>query len=114
MPSYKETNVAGKSYQRCRSLYFENPKGAEPSVLLREERVTSLGDRISYEHAAEIIETFKRDEFGTEVQLYNPETDEPIAGKTTTYADIHIALFSLYRHLADKRDAAPPETEATS
>lgn len=106
MPSYKETAVQGTSYQRCRSLYFENPKGAEPSVLLREERLTNLGNTTITEAAGEIIETFKHAEFGTVVQLCNPETDEPIAGQTTTFADIHVALFSLYRHLAEKRDAA--------
>lgn len=105
MPSYKESAVSGTSYQRCRSLYFENPKGAEPSVLLREERVTILGDRMDCQPIGEIIETFKRAEFGTVVQLCDPNTDEPIAGQTTTFADIHIALFSLYRHLAEKRDA---------
>jgi hypothetical protein len=101
---YRQTDVAGTSYQRGRSLYFENPKDSAPSLLIREERVINLADRVITEHAGEILKTVN--DLSVEFQLRNPTTNELIPTATMTYQDLYVALYSLYWHLAEERDAA--------
>lgn len=112
MPEYKESSVTGSSYQRGRSIYLENPKGGNPSILIREERVTNLGDREITEHAGEILKTV--DDMSVVFDLRNPQTNEVIPGQTATYQDLYVLLYSLYWKLALDRDeeaANPPAEE---
>jgi hypothetical protein len=111
MPEYKESSIAGTSYQRGRSLYFENPKGGTPSLLIREEVVTNLGDREITEHVSEIRKVV--DDMSVVFDLRDPTTNELIEGATATYQDLYVLLFSLYWSLALARDeeAANPPVE---
>lgn len=106
---YRSTDVVGSSYQRARSLYFENPKGGTPSLLIREERVTTLADREICEHAGEINISIPVEQMSTEFQLRNPTNNDPVPNGTMTYGDLYVALFSLYWHLAEARDAQQAE-----
>lgn len=100
---YRETSVAGTSYTRGRSLYFENPLGSAPSLLIREETVINLADRVITEHAGEIRKVV--DDLSVEFPLRNPVTNEIIEGQSMTYQDLYVGLFSLYWSLALNRDA---------
>lgn len=104
MSDYRETSVAGTSYTRGRSIYLENPLGSLPSLLVREETVINLADRVITEHAGEIRKVVN--DLSVEFPLRNPATNEIIEGQSMTYQDLYVGLFSLYWHLALERDAA--------
>lgn len=101
---YKFSSVAGTSYTRGRSLYFENPLNSTPSLLIREEVVTNLTDRVIVESAGEIRKVVN--DLSVSFPLRNPQTNEIIEGASMTYQDLYVGLFSLYWHLALERDAA--------
>lgn len=103
MSDYRESSVTGTSYTRGRSLYFENPLGSTPSLLIREETVINLTDRVITEHAGEIRKSV--DDLSVSFPLRNPATNEIIEGQSMTYQDLYVGLFSLYWHLALARDA---------
>lgn len=100
---YQQTSVSGTSYQRGRSLYFENQKDRPPSVLIREERVINLVDREIIESAGEIRVDVT--DLSTEFELRNPVNNE-LLNQTATYQELYVLLYSLYWHLAEARDAA--------
>lgn len=104
MAEYKESSIAGTSYQRGRSMYFENPRLSTPSLLIREERVTILADREIIEPCGEILKTV--DDLSVSFQMRNPQTNQLIEGATMTYQDLYVALYSLYWSLALERDNA--------
>jgi len=101
---YQQTEVIGSSYQRGRSLYFENPRAATPSLLVREERVTILADRVIAEPAGEIRKVVT--DLSVAFPLRHPLTNDLIPGQQMTYEQLYVGLFSLYWHLAEERDAA--------
>jgi hypothetical protein len=103
MSDYRESSIAGTSYTRGRSMYFENPLGSPPALLVREETVINLADRVITEHAGEIRKVV--DDLTVEFPLRNPATNEIIEGQTMTYQDLYVGLFSLYWKLALDRDA---------
>lgn len=103
MSDYKESTVSGTTYRRGRSMYFENPRNGIPSVLIREEDVIVLADRVITQFASEINKTL--DEPTTIVPLRDVATGEIIEGQAITYGAIHQALYSLYWKLATDRDA---------
>ena len=103
MSEYKETTVVGTSYTRGRSLYLENPRNQPPSILIREETVTTLADRVITEPAGEILKVVE--DLTVEFPLRNPATNAVIPGQSMTYQELYLGLFSLYWHLALERDA---------
>lgn len=108
MTNYRELGVVGTSYVRGRSMYFENPLDNSPSVLIREERITNLADRTVYEPFNEIHKTVT--DLNVKFQMLNPQTNEPIPDMMMSYQDLYVAMYSLYWHLAQERDAyAPPQ-----
>lgn len=109
MSDYRETSVSGTSYTRGRSLYFENPLGSNPSLLVREETVINLADRVITEPAGEIRKVVT--DLSVEFPIRNPATNEIIEGQTMTYQDLYVGLFSLYWHLALERDATVANPE---
>lgn len=102
MTEYKESSVAGTSYKRGRSLYFENPRNNIPALLIREELVTILTDREIIEPAGEILKNIT--DLSISFPLRNPQTNEIIENLSMTYQDLYVGLFSLYWHLAEERD----------
>lgn len=73
-------------------------------MLIREETVINLADRVITEHAGEIRKSV--DNLSVSFPLRNPSTNEVIEGATMSYQDLYVGLFSLYWHLALERDAA--------
>lgn len=106
MTDYRKTDVAGTSHVRGRSLYFENPLGGTPAVLVREEQVTSLSDRVVCEPCGEIRKDVT--DLSVTFPVIDPQTNAPVSGATMTYQDLYVALYSLYWHLAQERDAWEP------
>lgn len=103
MNDYRETTVSGNTYQRGRTIIFENPHNGTPSVVIHEERVTELSGRLVYEPAGEIRK--RVDNLSGVFPLRNPATNEIMDGSEMTYQDLYVGLFSLYWHLALERDA---------
>lgn len=104
MAEYQESNITGTSYQRGRTLIFENPRQGTPSLLIKEERVTLLANnRVILESAGEIRKIVE--DMTPTFALRNPATNEIIEGQTASYQDLYVLLFSLYWHLANERDA---------
>ena len=103
MADYRESSVAGTSYTRGRSIYLENPLNSTPSMLIREETIINLADRVITEPAGEIRKSV--DDLTVEFPIRNPATNEIIEGQTMTYQDLYVGLFSLYWKLALDRDA---------
>lgn len=104
MSDYKESSVAGTSYNRWRSLYFENPRIGIPSLLVREETVVNLSDRVITEHAGEIRKDVS--DLSVAFPMRNPATNEIIPGEFMDYQGVYVILFSLCWHLALERDEA--------
>lgn len=101
---YRQTDVVGTSYQRGRTLIFENPRQAAPSLLIVEERVTNTGTRTIVEPAGEIRKEINLADLATTFPLISPQNNE-LLGQTATYQQLYVLLYSLYWHLAQQRDA---------
>lgn len=109
MALYKETPITGTSYQRAFEARFSNPLNAPPSVEFMEERVRLVdADTILRESVGSVSETMT-DPAAT-FSLVDPVTLEPTQ-TTMTYGQIYLAAVSLYLHLANIRDTAPPPVE---
>jgi len=102
MPDYKESQISGTSWQRCRAIRINNPYGAMPSIAFDEERRFAIGDRTIGETTGGIIKDF--DNPAQTFPLFNPATGEP-TGQTMTYGEVYAVLWSLYMGLAAERDA---------
>ena len=109
MSDYRQTDVTGTSYTRGRSMYFENPSDGDPSLLIREEQVTTLADRTILEPCGEIRKAVT--DLSVSFPLRNPSTSEIIPGATMTYQDLYVGLYALYWHLAQERDAFVPPVD---
>ncbi|MCY1221719.1 hypothetical protein D9M68_468640 [compost metagenome] len=106
MADYQEKTVNGTSWKRCRSIYIDNPRphlGA-PSVQFNEERVVSFEGVELVSPDGMLTEGFTPDNALTEFNLLHPDTGAVLG--TATFTDAYVMLASLYRHLAEKRDAA--------
>jgi len=101
--NYKQTELAGTSWVRCRAVTINNPlTDGTPMAYFQEEKVVSVeGSNLRVDSGA-CSKAF--DPAGT-ITLINPETGEP-TGETVTHADLYAILFSLYMQTALERDAA--------
>lgn len=102
MSEYRETTIIGSSYQRGRTLIFENPRNAAPSILIKEETVNIFPTKEIAEPAGEIRKIIT--DLSITFPIRNPATNIIIEGQTATYQDLFVLLYSLYWHLAVKRD----------
>lgn len=100
--NYKETSVVGTKYTRSNRVKIHNPLGSTSSIVFNEENVVITDDGVISERAGSISESLTNPLETFDIR--NPETDEVIG--TMTYQEVYVALYSLYRHLADKRDSA--------
>lgn len=107
MANYKQNAVAGTSWTRARKVTLDNPYGEVPSIKFDEEILVVIGDQVlkqqidsSYNNG--VVGDFSSG-MGTTFDLLNPETEEKIG--TMTYESFYVTLYSMYRHLADQRDA---------
>lgn len=86
MSDYKESTVAGTSWQRCVRVVIENPYGAGPSINFVEEKAVNLGDGVLTNLCGNV---------STQFDAQNAE-----------HVAIYTALNNLYMALAQARDAA--------
>lgn len=108
MPNYKETDVSGKSWQRCKEVIVTNPLAGDinlvgvalvPKAVFVEEEVVDLaGLRMRRDvGSCELIYVP-----GTQVPLLNPLTGQTIG--SFTHDQFQAMLFSLYIQSVTERD----------
>lgn len=100
MPDYKETDVEGIAWQRCKSVRIDNPRSGAKTAYFDEERVVAFDD----ESVARDVSVVSR-EFDPEatIPLLNPDT-LVATGETVTHLELYVILFSLYIQVATDRD----------
>lgn len=101
--NYKETTIAGTSWQRACRAVIEHPLDNTSSVMYVEEKAINLGDSLITQLCSNVGESFER---GKLFPKYNPLTAEIIAGEFFSHDDYYQIVFSHYMHLATQRDAA--------
>ena len=105
MPDYKETTLAGTAYTRANQVVISNPLTGVKAVSFYEEQVINLADEQIIRQQGGVQEPFTADNASEEFALVNPIDGTPL-GMTMEYKDVHVAMHSLYYHIAAKRDAA--------
>jgi hypothetical protein len=103
MSNYKEQVIQGEysEYQRSSKVIITNELGQLPIVDFMEEVVATLPSGVKIvTKRTKCDDTFSNPV--EEFNLLNP-TDDTILG-TAKYQDIYVILYSLYRHVANKRD----------
>jgi hypothetical protein len=102
---YKEKSVTGQSWTRSFQVIIENKLNETPYIRFDEEEVFVVGDNtITQFKGDRVVAPFSQENSTIEFPLMNPITNEVIAGQTAKYEDIFVLLYSLYHHLAEKRD----------
>jgi hypothetical protein len=102
MADYKETDIVGKAWNRCHKITIQNVRNVLPFVNFSEERVFSLDDNQEIrQNLGDLVVEFAPNK---EIILLNAETGEP-TGKTATYNDAYMLLYSAYIAAAKERDA---------
>lgn len=107
MPDYKESTVAGTTWQRCCQIVIDNTRGAAPSVRFDEEEVLALADGREIKRALGAL-ALPFDP-ARSIPLRDPVTGA-LTGGATTYGAAYALLYSAYMAAAEARDAAlaPP------
>lgn len=105
MPDYKETTLAGTAYTRAHQVVVANPSVGTKAISFYEEQVINLADEQIIRQQGGVQEPFTADNANEEFALVNPIDGTPL-GMTMEYKDVHVALHSLYYHVAAKRDAS--------
>jgi hypothetical protein len=105
MTDYKQAAVDGTQHQRAFKITIENPYLETPSIVFEEEVVTQVGGKVIKQYVSSFRKDFTADVAQTLYELVNPLDNTPL-GVTNTYADVQVAMHSLYLHLAAERDAA--------
>jgi hypothetical protein len=103
---YKEKNVTGQSWTRSFQVIIENKLNETPYIRFDEEEVFVIGDNntITQFKGDRVVAPFNEENSTIEFPLMNPLTNELVSGQTAKYQDIFVLLYSLYHHLAEKRD----------
>jgi len=107
MPDYKETSVAGHSWQRCHQVVIENSRLNPPTVRFDEESVVVLEGGVEVRSPRGTL-TVDFDPART-IALRDPLTGE-LTGETTTYAEAYAVLYSAYLDAALERDVQRAES----
>lgn len=112
MANYKETNLAGVSWVRCKNITITNPiagavesgslKPLIPTAYFKEEKVISID---GIQNTIDVGICYKSFNPTDVINLRNPETGELI-GTTATHEELYVLLYSLYLQTAEERDAA--------
>ena len=105
MANYKQEQIDGIKWQRCFKVEAVNDLEGIPAITFYEEEVVDING-----------EHIKRPKGIMQIQYSNPAQtfnvlnpiDDSIVG-SMTHQDFYVALYSLYRDTADKRDNPPVE-----
>lgn len=98
MSDYKETTIAGTSWQRCCRVVIENPYGGIPSINFVEEKAINIEGGIITNLCSNLTTSF--DPTAT-FPAYD-ENGELI--REITHAEVYGLLNALYMELARVRD----------
>ena len=107
MSNYKQSNIVGTSWVRCRAVTINNPypdpNSAEstPKAWFQEQQVVQLPeDKVILNDIGHCLKVFNPE---TEITLLDPETGAP-TGATVTHGYLYQILYSLYLQTALERD----------
>lgn len=104
MPNYNENTLVGEiiTYQRSNKVIIENNLDQIPIITFMEQIISILPDNTKVIIGRTKCEDSLLNPY-EELNLLNPVTDEIIG--TAKYVDAQILLYSVYRHIANKRDS---------
>ena len=112
MANYKETDLAGVSWVRCKNITITNPLDGTmqlgglvplvPTAYFQEEKVISID---GVQNTLDVGSCFKKFNPVEPITLVNPETGGPI-GTTVSHEELYVILYSLYLQTAQERDLA--------
>ena len=104
MREYKETEIAGHEYVRCKGVQIISELGApQRTILFHEESVAVIGSRHIAQPLGAVMNHLTADNGATEFDIIDFETMQP-TGQKLTYQDAYAIMASLYLHTAHKRD----------
>ena len=99
MSNYKQSEIAGTSWTRCRAITINNPYpdvdpiNSVPKAWFQEQQVIQLPDNKVILN--DVSSCFKVFDPITEITLLDPETGAP-TGATVTHGYLYQILYSLY------------------
>lgn len=102
MSEYKEQTISGIAWQRGYKIVIDNKLGDTPTIIFYEEEAVQLPSGPVTHHVGQLVEPFV--DPAHEYPLLNPADGTPL-GATATYQQLYVMLWSLYMHLADRRDS---------
>jgi hypothetical protein len=115
MAKYKETNIQGSSYVRAKRIVVDNSLfNTNPSIRFEEEKVINVENTQTLSGYDVCYEQFITDgdyqNINEEFVLIDSITGQPTE-TNAKYIDMYNMLYSLYLHIAKKRDDANIEKE---
>lgn len=102
MPNYKQSTVAGTTWQRCQQVVLDNPLGAIPTIRFDEQEVIALGGQEIKRSAGSLSLPFDP---ALPIPLRDPSTGA-LTGDASTYGAVYVLIYSAYMAAAEARDAA--------
>ena len=102
MAEYRERTITATAHQRTRAVTFTNERGKTPHVVFQEEEVIVDGDGNVISRDTAYCEA-DLDRNNGVIALRNPNTGN-LTGQTITHAQLYVAIYSLYREVAEARD----------
>ena len=104
MREYKETDISGRQYTRCKGVQIINELGNPVrTILFHEEEVAVIGDKHLSTPLGAVLNNLTADNGHTEFDIIDFNTMQP-TGQKATYNDAYALMASLYLHSAQKRD----------
>lgn len=106
---YKESPISGTSYQRGRTLIFENPKHGSPSLLIKEEKIHLFPNKEIAEPVGEIRKVIN--DLSVIFPIRNPLTNDIIERANSDLPrPFHLALQSVLASRRGKRQSTCSRT----
>ena len=106
---YKEISLSRSSYQRGRTLIFENPKHGSPSLLIKEEKVHTFPNKEITEPSGEIRKVIN--DLSVIFPIRNPLTNDIIERAVGVLPrPFHLALQSVLASRRGKRQSTCSRT----
>ena len=104
MANYKETNVSGTSWVRCRQIEITNPvqATAPKTVFFYEEKIINIDGALTSLPQSSCRKVF--DPVAGTITIVDPTTGNP-TGSTVSHLELYNILYSLYIQTALERDA---------
>lgn len=97
---YRGELVTGKRWRRAARVTILNAYMSPATVSFDEEEVTELEGKVATRGTETLSMVV---DLAAQVPLMNPETGEPL-GVSIAQRDVYVALYSVYRMLAEQRD----------